>query len=133
MYKLDLEKAKEPEIKLPTFIGSQKKEGNSRKTSISASLTKLKPLPVWITTNCGKFLKRWEYQACILRNLHAGQEETVRTKYGTIDWFKIGKAVNQAIECHSVYLTYVQSTSCKILGWMSYELESSFLGEIPTT
>ena len=62
MYKLGLEKAGEPEIKLPTFFGLQRKQGNSRKTSTSASLTILKPLTVEITTNCGKFLKRWEYQ-----------------------------------------------------------------------
>ena len=60
MYKLDLEKAKEPEIKLPTSVGSQKNQENFRKTS--ASLTMLKPLTVWITTYCGKFLKRREYQ-----------------------------------------------------------------------
>ena len=58
--KLDLEKAEEPEIKLPTSTGSQKKQENSRITSTSASLTMLKPLTVWITTNCGKFLKRWD-------------------------------------------------------------------------
>ena len=62
MYKLDLEKAEEPEIKLPTFVGSQEKQENSRRASTSASLTTLKPLTVWITANCGKFLKRWEYQ-----------------------------------------------------------------------
>ena len=60
--KLDLEKAEEPEIKLPTPTGSLKKWKNSRKTSISALLTMPKPLTVWITTNCGKFLKRQEYQ-----------------------------------------------------------------------
>ena len=60
MYKLDLEKAEEPEIKLPTSAGSQRKQENSRKTSTSASLTRLKPFTVWITKNCGKFLKRWE-------------------------------------------------------------------------
>ena len=65
MYKLGLEKAGEPEIKLPTFFGSQRKQGNSRKTSTSASLTMLKPLTVWITTNCGKFLKRWEYRTSL--------------------------------------------------------------------
>ena len=59
---LDLEKAEEPEIKLPTFAGSQKKQENSRQTSTSALLTMPKPLTMWITTNCGKFLKRWEYQ-----------------------------------------------------------------------
>ena len=63
MFKLDLQKAEEPEIKLPTFIGSSKKQESSRKTSISALLTMPKPLTVWITTNCGKFFKRWEYQA----------------------------------------------------------------------
>ena len=86
MYKLDLEKAEELEGKLPTSIGSQKKQENSRKTSTSASLTMLKPLTVWITTNCGEFFKKWEYQTtlpyCLLRNLYAGQETTVRTRRG---------------------------------------------------
>ena len=62
MFKLDLEKAKEPEVKLPTSVGSSKKQESSRKTSLSALLTMPKPLTVWITTNCGKFWKRWEYQ-----------------------------------------------------------------------
>ena len=61
MFKLDLEKAEEPEIKLPTSSGSLKKLESSRKTSTSALLTMPKPLTVWITTNCGKFFKRWEY------------------------------------------------------------------------
>ena len=62
MFKLDLEKVEEPEIKLPISVGSSKKQDNSRKTSSSALLTMPKPLTVWITTNCGKFFKRWEYQ-----------------------------------------------------------------------
>ena len=62
MFKLVLEKAEEPEIKLPTSAGSWKKQESSRKTSISALLTVPKPLTVWITRNCGKFCKRWEYQ-----------------------------------------------------------------------
>ena len=61
MFKLDLEKAEEPEIKLPTSAGSSKKQESSRKISTSALLTMPKPLTVWITTNCGKFFKRWEY------------------------------------------------------------------------
>ena len=61
MFKLVLEKAEEPEIKLARTAGSWKKQESSRKTSISASLTMLKPLAVWITINCGVFLKRWEY------------------------------------------------------------------------
>ena len=70
-----------------------------QKTSTSASLTMLKPLTEWITTNCGKFLKRWEYQTdhltCFLRNLYAGQEATVRTGHGTTDWFQTGERVCQ--------------------------------------
>ena len=65
MYKLNLEKAEEQEIKLSTSIGSQIKQENSRKLSTSALLTTPKPLTVWITTNCGKFLKRWEYQTTL--------------------------------------------------------------------
>ena len=65
MLKMDFEKAEEPEIKLPTSAGSYKKQENSRKMSISASLRKLKPLTVYITTNCGNFLKWWEYQVIL--------------------------------------------------------------------
>ena len=69
MYKVDLEKAEESEIKLSTSAGSQKKQENSRKTSTSTSTTMLKPLTAWITTNCGKFLKRWEYQTILPASL----------------------------------------------------------------
>ena len=62
MFKLVLEKADEPEIKLPTSAGSLKKQESSRKTSISALLTMPKPLTGWISRNCGKFWMRWEYQ-----------------------------------------------------------------------
>ena len=62
MFKLDLEKAEEPEIKLPASTGSLKKQESFKKTSISALLTMPKPLTVWITINCGKFWERWEYQ-----------------------------------------------------------------------
>ena len=62
MFKLVLGKAEEPEIKLPTSAGSSKKQESSRKTSISPLLTMPKPSIVWIIINCGKYLKRWEYQ-----------------------------------------------------------------------
>jgi len=65
MFKLDLKKAEEPEIKLPTSVGSLKRQESSRKISSSALSTMPKPLTVWITTNCGKFLKRWEYQIAL--------------------------------------------------------------------
>ena len=65
MFKFDLEKAEEPEVKMPTSSGSQKKQENSRKTSTSTLLTTPKPLTVRITTNCGKFLRRWDYQTTL--------------------------------------------------------------------
>ena len=97
MFKLVLEKAEEPEIKLPTFAGSSKKQESFRKTSISALLTMPKPLTVWIT-KLWKLLKEMgipEHLTCLLRNLYAGQEATVRTGHGTTDWFQIGKGVRQ--------------------------------------
>ena len=97
MRMLDLEKAEEPEIKLPTSVGSSKKQESSRKTSTSASLTMLKPLTVWITTNW-KILKEMgipDHLTCLLRNLYADQEATVRTGHGTTEWFQIGKGVCQ--------------------------------------
>ena len=110
-FKLVLEKAEEPDIQLPASVGLLKTQESSRKTSISALLTMPKPLTVWITTNCGKFLNRWEYLTCLLRNLYTGQEATVRTRRGTTGWFQIGKRVRQAVHCHPAYFTYMQSTS----------------------
>ena len=126
------EKAEEPEIKLPTSAGSWKKQESSRKTSVSAVLTMPKPLTVWSTTNC-KILKEMgitDYLICLLRNLYAGQESTVRTRHGTKDWFQIGKGVYQGVYCHPAYLTYMQRISCEMLGWMNHKLESRLLGEI---
>ena len=97
MFKLVLEKPEEPEIKLPTSTGSWKKQESSRKTPISALLTMPKPLTVWITINW-KILKEMgipDHLTCLLRNLYAGQEATVRTAHGTTDWFQIGKGIHQ--------------------------------------
>ena len=98
MFKLVLEKAEEPEIKLPTSVGSSKKQESSRKTSISALLTVPKPLTVWITINCGKILEEIgipDPLTYFLRNLYAGQEATVRTGHGTTDWFQVWKGARQ--------------------------------------
>ena len=65
----------------------------------------------------------------LLRNLYAGQEATVKTGQGTMNWYKIGKGECQGLYCHPVYLTYVQSTSCEMLGWTNHKLESRLLGE----
>ena len=97
MFKLVLEKAEEPEIKLPTSIESSKEQESSRKTSTFALLTIPKPLTVWITTTW-KILKEMgipDHLICLLRNLYADQEATVRTGHETTNWFQIGKGVHQ--------------------------------------
>ena len=106
MFKLDLEKPEEPEIKMPTSIGSFKKQESSRKTSTSALLTMPKPLTVWITINW-KILEEMgipDHLTCLLRYLYAGQEATVRTEHGTTDWLQIGKGVCQGCILSPCYL-----------------------------
>ena len=136
MFKLDWEKAEEPEIKLPTSAGSEKKQENSRKTSISALLTMLKPLTVWITINCGKFFKRQEYQT----TLPVSWETCMQVKKQQLELdmeqrtgSKFRKEYIKAVYCHPAYLTYMQSTSWETLGWMKYKLESKLPGEISIT
>ena len=104
------------------------KQENSRKTSTSASLITLKTLTVWITTNCGKSLRRWEYQT----TLPASYETHMQVKKLQLKpdmeqqtGSKLGKENIKAIYCHPAYLMYMQSTSCKMLGWMKHKpLES---------
>ena len=96
MFRLVLEKAEEPEIKLPTSTGSSKKQESSRKTSLSALLTMPKPLTVWIKTNCGKFWKRWEYQTTYLPpEKPVCRSRSSRAGHGTTDWIQIGKGAQQ--------------------------------------
>ena len=134
MYQLDLEKAKEPEIKFPTSTGSHKKQESSRRTSTSTLLTTLKSLTVWITTNW-KILKAMgipDRLICFVRNLYAGQEATepdIEQRTG----FKFGKKYVKAVYCYPAYLTSMQSTSCEMPGWMTYKLEWRLLGKISTT
>ena len=97
MDKLDLEKAEEPEIKLPTSAGSSIKQESSRKTSISALLT-AKAFDCVDHNKLWKIVKEMgitDHLTCLLRNVYAGQEATVRTGHGTTDWFQIGKKVCQ--------------------------------------
>ena len=99
MFKLVLEKAEEPEIKLPTSDGSLKKQESSRKTSISALLTMPKCAFDCVDHNkLWKILKEMgipDHLTCLLRNLYTGQEATVRTEHETTDWFQIGKGVHR--------------------------------------
>ena len=98
-------------------------------------LTTPKPLTVWITTNCGKFLKRWEYQttlpACWETCMHVRKQQW---EPDMEQWTgsKLGKEYMKAVYCHPAYLTYMQSRSCEI-AWMNHKLESTLLGEISIT
>jgi len=96
----------------------------------------LKPLTAWITTNCGKFFKRWEYQI----TLPASYETCMQVKKQKLELnmeqrtdYKLGKKYVKAVYCHPAYLTYMQSTSCGMSGWMNHKLESRLQGEISIT
>ena len=136
MFKLDLEEAEEWEIKLRTSSGSSKKQESSRRTSTSALLTMPKPLTLWITTNCGKFFKRWEYQI----TLPASWEICMQVKKQQLALdiekqigSKLGKEYIKAVYCHPAYLTSMQSTSCEMPGWIKHKLEWRLPGEISIT
>ena len=180
MYKLDLEKTEEWEIKLPTSIGSTKKQQSSRKISTSALMTMPKLLTVWTTITYGKFFKRWEYQTtwpaswkiCILvrkQQLKSDMEQQAGSKFGkeyiktvychpahltymqsdgglvtksgltlATPWTVAHQAPlsmgfprqNTGMVCHFFLQGYMQSKSCKMLGWMKHKLESRLPGEI---
>ena len=136
MFKLVIKKAEEPEIKLPASVGSSKKQESSRKTSISALLTMPKPLTVWITTNCEKFWKRWEYQTTwpaswdICMQVRKQQLELdMKQQTGS----NSGKEYDKAVYCHPAYFNYMQSTSWEMLDWMKHKLKSRLPGEISIT
>ena len=90
---------------------------------------------VWIITNWNipKEIGVPDHLTCLLRNLYAGQEATFRTAHRTMDWFQIGKGVHQGCISSPCYLTYMQSTSCDVLGWITQKLESRLWGEISRT
>ena len=106
------------------------------KTFTSASLTTLKPSTVWITTNSGKFLKRWECQT----TLPASRKTSIQVKKQQVELdmeqrtdYKLGKEYIKAVYCHPAHLTHMQSTSWEMLGWMKHKLESRLPGEISIT
>ena len=138
MFKLVLKKAEEPEIKLPTSAGSWKKQESSRKTSTSALWTMPKPLTMWTTRNW-KILEEMGIQdhlTCLLRNLYAGQEATVRTGHGITDWFQTGKGVRQGCILSpwlfNLYADYIMR-NWETPGWRKHKLESRLPGEISIT
>ena len=113
MFKLDLEEAEEPEINLPTSAGSSNKQQSSRKTSTFALLTMPKPLcrSQQTVENSERDEIPENHLSCLLRNLYAGQEATVRTRHGKTDWFQIGKEVHQSciLSCclFNLYAQYI--------------------------
>ena len=134
-YKLDLKKAGTWDQVANICWITEKARDFQKKPSTSASLTMLKPLTVWITTNYGKFLEMEipDHLACLLRILYAGQEATVRKGHGTMDWFQIRKGVCQGCILSpflfNLYAEYIMWN----LGWMKHKLESRLPGEISIT
>ena len=119
MFKMHLEKAEERDIKLPTSAGSLKKQESSRKTSISALLTMPKPLTVWITTNCGKFLKRWEYQTTLPASwetcMHVRKQQLEPDMEQWID-STLGKEYDKVVYYHPAYFNlYAEWSEVKLL------------------
>ena len=118
MFKLDLEKAEEPVIKLPTSFGSSKKQQSSRKTSTSTLLTMLKPLTVWITTNW-KMLKEMgipDHFTCLLRTCTQVKKQQLEPVMERQTDSKLGKKYVKAVYGHPSYLTYMQSSSREMPG-----------------
>ena len=132
MFKLDFKKGEEPEIKLPTSTGSSKKQ-EFQKNIYFCFIDCAKPLTVCITTSHGKFSKGWEYQT----TWPASWEMCMHVKKQQLEldmeqWTgsKLGKEYVKVVNCHPAYLTYMQSISCKMLGWLKHKLESRLSGEI---
>ena len=118
------------------LLDHRKSKRVPEKISTLALLIMPKPLTVWITTNCGKFFKRWEYQI----TLPASWEICVKVKKQQLKLdmeqqtgSKLGKEYIKAVYCHPAYLTYMQNTSCKMLGWTKHKLELRLPGEISIT
>jgi len=127
-FKLDLEKAEEPEIKLEHLLDHPKSR-ELCKNIYFCFIDYAKAFDCVDQNKLWKILKEMripDHLTCFLRNLYVGQEAVVRTGHGTTDWFQIGKGVLKAVYCHPAYLTYTQSksTSCKTPGWMKHKLES---------
>ena len=135
MFKQVLEKAEEPETKLPTSAGSSKKQESSRKTSISPLLTMPKPLTV-DHIKLWKILKEMgipDHLTCLLRNLYAGQEATVRSGHGTTDWFQIGKGVHQGCILSPCLFNSYSEYIMRNAGLDEAQAGTRLPGEIPIT
>ena len=116
----------------PTSIGSSKKQ-EFQKNIYFCFIDYAKAFDCVDHNKLGKFWKRWEYQTFLLRNLYADPEKQLELDIQQQTSSKLGKEYVKAVYCHPAFLTYMQSTSCKMLGWMKHKLESRLLGEISIT
>ena len=136
MFKLDLKKAEEQEIKLPTYAGSSKKQESSRKNIYFCFIDYAKAFD-WVDRNkLWKILEEVgipDHLTCLLRNLYAGQEATIRTGHGTTDWFQIRKGVCQGCILSSCFFNLYAEYIIRNVGWMKNRLESRLPGEISIT
>ena len=135
IFKLDLEKAKKLEIKLLTSFGSSKKQ-EFQKNIYFCFIAYAKSFDCVDHNKLWKILQEMgipDHLTCLLRNLYAGQEARVRTGHEQQTASKLGKEYVKAVYCHPEYLTYMQSTSCKMPGWMKHKLESRLPGETAIT
>ena len=134
MFKLDLEKAEEPEIKLPISTGSSKKQEFQKRHLLLLSLL---CQSLWLcgSQQTGKFCKRWEYQSTLPASEKSVCRSGSKLELAVEQWTgsKLGKEYVKAVYCHSAYLTSMQSTSCEMPGWMKHKLESRLLREISIT
>ena len=135
MFKLVLEKAEEPEIKLPTQMDHQKSKRVPEKHLLwlywlYLSLSLCGSQQTVENSSRDGILDHYTFH---LRNLYAGQEATVRTGYRTTDWFQLGKGICQSCILSPCLFNLMQSTSCEILSWMKHKLESRLPGEISKT
>ena len=151
MFKLDLEKAGTRD-QIASICWIIEKAREFQKNIYSCFIDYVKDLTVWITTNCGKFLKEMgipDHLTCFLRNLYVGIlclvtqscltlctpwtiKQQLELDMEQLTGSKLGNEYDKAVYCHPAYLPSVQNTSCEILGWMSHKLESGLLGEIST-
>ena len=125
MFKLVLEKAEEPEIKLPASTGSLKKQESSRKNIYFCFIDYAKAFDCVDHNKLWKILKEMgipDHLTCLLRNLYASQEAIVRTGHGKTDWFQIGKWVHQGCILSSCLFNYMQSASREMLDWKKHKL-----------
>ena len=133
MFQLDLEKAGEPEIKLPTSVGSSKKQESCRKNIYFCFIEYAKDFDCVDHNKLWKILKKMripDHLTCLLRNLLQVKKQQLELDMEQLTGSRLGKEYVKAVYCHPVYLTYMQRTLCEMPDWMKHKLESRLPGEV---